>query len=36
VFYRPQRTAKAKILRGKISFTAREKRFTKGFSAKLG
>ncbi len=34
--YRPQRTAKGKTLQGKISFTAREKRFTKSFSAKLG
>ena len=34
--YRPPKTAKGKTLRGTISFTAREKRFTKRFSTKLG
>jgi len=34
--FRPPKTAKGKTLQGKISFTAREKRFTKRFSTKLG
>lgn len=34
--YRTPRTAKSKTLRGAVSFTAREKRFTKRFSTKLG